>query len=87
MRIEFHRQFVKQYKKLSPRDKKAVDATIAKFSNSPLDPSLYNHPLLGDMTGYRSISAGFDLRIIFREFDDYTVVMLIKVGSHNQLYG
>jgi len=87
MRLEYHRDFAKQYKKLGTRDRDAVDAAILKFADNPLDPSLRNHDLAGKLAGYRSISAGFDLRVLFKEKDGYALVLFLKVGSHSQLYG
>ena len=86
MKIKMHKKFQKQYKKLPERYKQAVQIAIDHFRNNPFDPVLYNHTLTGEYAGMRSISAGFDLRLIFIEEDDYSVVVLIKVGSHSQLY-
>lgn len=38
------------------------------------------------MKGQRSISARFDLRIIFEECDGYAVVIMIAVGNHEEVY-
>jgi len=35
----------------------------------------------------RSIDASPDLRILFTETDKYTLVIMVEVGSHSQLYG
>jgi mRNA-degrading endonuclease YafQ of YafQ-DinJ toxin-antitoxin module len=34
----------------------------------------------------RAISAGGDLRIIFMEENNYEVIHLIRIGTHNQVY-
>lgn len=38
------------------------------------------------MKGGCSLSAGFDLRIIFEERDGYAVVIMIAVGTHEEVY-
>ena len=86
MKIQFHRQFRKQYKKLPKQSRKQVNDALEIFRKNPFDPSLENHPLSGTMKGQRAISAGFDLRIIFQEKDGYAVVLMIAVGTHEQVY-
>ncbi len=78
--------FIKQYKKLSPKTQKKIEEKVRIFVKNPLEKSLYNHPLKGDFEGSRSISVAGDLRIIFKEENNYLVVILIQVGSHSQLY-
>lgn len=63
-----------------------VDKAILIFRKNPFDPRLSNHGLKGVMHGKRSIAATDDLRIIFEEFDGYTVVILLKVGGHGKVY-
>lgn len=74
------------YRKLERRKKKAVDEAIDLFARHPFDPALNNHQLKGVLKGRRSISAGFDLRIVFREEGKYAFVSMIKVGSHEEVY-
>lgn len=87
MKIDYHKTFLKQYKKLGARDRKSVDEAIETFTKNPFTKSLENHPLFGNLVGKRSITAGYDLRILFEEENGYTMVYLLQVGSHNQLYG
>ena len=86
MRIQFHKDFRKGLEKLTANQKTRVGEIIALFENDPYDPILKNHALKGPLLGYRAISVGGDLRIIFKEKDDYLYVMFIKVGSHTQVY-
>jgi len=46
---------------------------------------LRNHPLKGEWSGYRSISAGGDCRIPCRIISKEEVIFT-AVGTHNQLY-
>lgn len=86
MTIRYHKRFRKQYRKLDKRLQKRVDKTIERFRRNPFDPDLDNHPLKGKLKGQRSISAAFDIRIVFEEYDNYTVVIMLKVGSHEEVY-
>ncbi len=86
MQLIRHRQFRKQYAKLSKSQQELVNDAIIRFVKDPLDPALRNHKLKGRYSSLRSIDAAFDLRILFLEQDDYVLVTFLQVGSHNQLY-
>lgn len=86
MKIVYHKKFLKNFDKLEYRRQAAVRETIDRFRKNPLDSILRNHPLKGGMKGQRSLSAGFDLRIIFDERDGYTVVIMIAAPTHEEVY-
>jgi len=54
--------------------------------SSILEKKLRNHALKGSKLGIRSIDAAFDLRILFIEEADYTLVLLLDLGTHSKLY-
>jgi len=86
MKIIFKKSFVKQYVKLDKSKRNSVDSAIRIFEKNPLTPELKNHALKGKLNGKRAISAGFDLRIVFRIDGYYVLVEMLGVGSHNQVY-
>ncbi len=86
MRIIYRKQFLKQFNKLERRRQEVVEETVDLFRKNPLDLTLRNHALKGAMSGRRSISAGFDLRLIFEERDGYAIVIMIAVGKHEEVY-
>jgi addiction module RelE/StbE family toxin len=86
MQLAYTKAFLKNLRGLQQRERDAVQKALELFVQSPFAPSLRNHALKGEYLGARSIDAGFDLRIIFREQDGYVVVYLLRVGSHSQLY-
>jgi len=86
MRIEYKKSFVKSLRKLSRKHQSDVQRAVALFIEEPFHSSLKNHALQGTMKSLRSISAGYDLRIVFEEKDGYAVVVMIMVGTHNQVY-
>ena len=86
MRVTLHRQFEKDYAKLDSNSRLKVDLAISKFKQNPFDPVLKNHPLHGIMKGKKAISASNNLRIIFEEHKNYTLVIFLQTGTHNQVY-
>ena len=86
MKIKYHKRFEKQFKKLLSRDKKKVINVIEIFVENVEHLSLHKHKLKGSLAGKRAISAGSDLRIIFEEFDGYTLVIFLDLGKHNRVY-
>lgn len=81
MNLIYKKSFVKAYLKLSTLQRSRVDHTILLFIKHPFHPSLKNHQLHGLLTGKRAISAGFDLRVIFKEENNYTIVYLLSTGT------
>ena len=86
MKIEYHRHFKKQYKKLPEYLKLKTEQVVQRFIEDPFATSLNNHVLTGRMKDLRSISVTGDLRIVFREFDGYTVVLFLEIGGHGKVY-
>ncbi|MFH1670256.1 MAG: type II toxin-antitoxin system YafQ family toxin [Patescibacteria group bacterium] len=86
MKIRFKKSFWKYYAKLTSKQRKAVDRAIVIFRKDPFSPKLRNHSLRGKLSDERSIVAGYDLRIIFREEGGYCLVIMITVGTHDEVY-
>lgn len=83
---EYHSRFEKQLIKLPKKQRDKVVDTIVLFLSDQTDSSLRNHALTGEWAGFRSISAGGDLRIHFQITDNNTVAYFVAVGTHSQLY-
>jgi mRNA-degrading endonuclease YafQ of YafQ-DinJ toxin-antitoxin module len=86
MTVTTHRKFLKAYTKLRVEQQLAIDDALLKFGGNRLDPSLQDHALKGKMKALRAFSAGFDLRVIYREEGGFITVVLLDVGTHNQIY-
>lgn len=86
MKIIYHKQFLKSFKKLSPKEKELIKTAIRIFSENPFDKKLRNHALQGKMRGKRSISVKGDLRIIFVEENGYLIIIILDLGKHNKVY-
>jgi len=86
MILKFHQDFKKNYERLTPKLQEKVNKTLDLFTQNPWDRALRNHALKGQMQGKRAISVTGDLRILFQEFENYTIVSLGDVGTHAQIY-
>ncbi len=86
MLLRYSSAFKRMYRKLSTEQKDLSDAALRLFANNPFDPQLRNHKLQGSKQGLRSISAGYDLRIIYTEEHGHAVVLLLMVGNHDTVY-
>jgi len=86
MQINYAKKFQKAFLKLDKKRQEKVLGTIRFFQVDPLHPALHNHPLKGSLIGERAISITGDMRIIFEEHDGYTFVLMLNVGTHNQVY-
>ena len=84
MRVDYHKQFVKQYKKLSSKLKSKFDERLKIFIVNPLAPELNNHPLHGEYLGYRSINITGDLRAVY-EIQEESIKFLF-IDTHSNLY-
>lgn len=85
MRIRFHRNFEKQYRKLRGGGKKRVKERLFLFFKDEFDPLLNNHPLRGKYKGYRSINVTGDLRVIYRHISD-DIRLFVAINTHSNLY-
>jgi addiction module RelE/StbE family toxin len=86
MLIKFHRFFEKNFKKLPEQLKKKTLLSINKFSKNPHDSKLRNHGLKGKLQGKRAFWVTGDVRVVFEQFDNYVLVIMLDVGTHNQVY-
>lgn len=86
MEIRYHKAYMKSFKKLPSFIKPKVLQTVELFIRDPIHPSLHNHPLTGKLAGRRAVSVTSNIRIVFEEYNDYTLVLFLDVGTHNQVY-
>ncbi len=87
MVIKTHRNFDKQFAKLSQKQLKKAEASLILFMKNPHAAKLRRHALNGEYSGHYFISAGGDLRLHFRYLSsDAVMVIFTAVDSHAQLY-
>ncbi|USN59056.1 MAG: hypothetical protein H6767_03035 [Candidatus Peribacteria bacterium] len=67
MKIQYHKRFLKSYRKKDMFVRKKFQETLVLFISNPLQACLHNHNLKGKYIGYRSINVTGDIRALFRE--------------------
>ena len=85
MRIYFHKNFGKQYKKLKKNEQRKTQERLALFSENPFDHRLNNHPLKGKYNDYRSINITGDLRAVYKFISEEECIFA-AIDSHSNLY-
>lgn len=86
MLIRYSSAFKRMYRKLPSEQQELCDAALELFVSDPFHPQLRNHKLAGSKQGLRSLSAGYDLRIIYVEEHGHSLVLLLMVGNHDTVY-
>ena len=86
MKIYYHKDFKKRFYKLSGVLQKKTKESVQRFIENPFDPLLRNHALTGKMAGKRAFSVTGNMRVIFEEYNDYILVHMLDIGTHNQVY-
>ncbi|RJQ19897.1 MAG: type II toxin-antitoxin system mRNA interferase toxin, RelE/StbE family [Nitrospiraceae bacterium] len=87
MRLELEKPFLKKSKKLlqkNPSLKTTFERLLNALSDNPFDPALHTHPLTGKLKGKYACSLTYELRVVFRVYDD--IVHLLDIGSHDEVY-
>lgn len=87
MRLELDNTFAKRAKKLLQKNsslKNRYSDLLTKLSNNPFDPALHTHPLSGNLKGKYACSLTYELRVVFKLYDD--IVHLLDIGSHDEVY-
>lgn len=85
MTAQFHRQFIKQYRKAPQAVRAKCDERLLLFEKEPFHPLLDNHPLKGAYEGYRSINITGNWRAVYRMPDDATADF-VALGTNSKLY-
>lgn len=68
----------------NPKLKKQFQIRLQFFMEGLRDYPLDDHPLVGTKKGLRAFSVGGDLRVVYRETEEY--YEFLDIGSHNQVY-
>jgi addiction module RelE/StbE family toxin len=88
LELEYHKQFLKNFKSRISHDKKLniqFKKRLSVFLDNPKNILLKDHGLAGTKLGYRSFSINGDLRVIYT-YQSLTKIVLVDIGSHNQVY-
>lgn len=85
MKVRFHKNFEKQYKKLSKVKQAKARERLLLFLDDPFNPKFSNHPLRGKYADYRSINITGDLRAVYKFINEKECIFVV-IGSHSKLY-
>ena len=93
MKLVAHKSFKRAFKKLIKKNPQLQDKVLGildLLENDPFTPSLKSHKLTGDLDRYWSCSVNYDCRIIFTfsqdEHSEETLIILVDIGSHDEVY-
>jgi len=87
MKIEYHRQFKKNYRKriaCSNSLERRFKERFSLFLKDPSNPILADHTLRGVRGNLRAFSITGDIRLVYSVQDE--TVVLFDIGTHNQVY-
>jgi addiction module RelE/StbE family toxin len=87
MRIKYHRNFKKSYKKRVFPNKKLVDKFKQRLKlrvDNPAAAILKDHQLVGKLSQYRAFSVTGNVRVVYKI--ENKTLHLYDVGTHNQVY-
>jgi len=85
MKIYFHKNFEKQYKKFKKNEQAKVQERLTTFLEDQFDPQLNNHALKGKYVDYRSINITGDLRAVYKSISQDKSIFVI-IDTHSNLY-
>lgn len=88
MKINRHKQFIKEFKILRITDgqfEKFINYINCLRSNKPLPDEAKDHALSGEYSDCREFHLGGDTLVIYLINVD-TEVVLLRIGSHAQLF-
>ena len=84
-KITYTTQFKKDYKKYKKKEEKLSKILeIGGVSNIP--KSMKPHFLTGNYKGYLECHIESDLLIIWLQYDDEKNIILVRLGSHSELF-
>ena len=81
--------FKRTYKKEISKNvllKKKFWIAMQLFSRNPFDAQLRTHKLTGKLQGLWAFTVAYDCRVIFKFFDNDKSVLLIDIGTHDEVY-
>ena len=89
MRLKRHRIFIKDFKKVRLADsqfEKLIQYLNSLKDNKPLPAEAKDHSLSGEYQDCREFHLGGDVLIIYLEKPKTKEVILLRIGTHSQLF-
>lgn len=92
-RLVLTTKFKRAYRKRVRRDRRLqqrIEDTLKKMEEDVFAANLGTHKLSGALHGLSACACGYDCRIIFviekDEKDNQEVILLLDIGSHDEVY-
>lgn len=85
MNIFFTKSFKKRFAKLPEKIQKKFEIRVEVFLKNPFDRTLENHPLTGNLLGFRSFSITGNYRVKFIVLDIESV-KFVDIDTHPHIY-
>jgi mRNA-degrading endonuclease YafQ of YafQ-DinJ toxin-antitoxin module len=83
-RVERRRGFRRRFRRLAPADQRAVERALRWLAANPRDRRLRTHRPDGSERWASSYAP--DGRIVFRWLDQAGLIVLLDVGTHDDVY-
>ncbi|PAF41287.1 type II toxin-antitoxin system YafQ family toxin [Helicobacter sp. 11S02596-1] len=81
------KRFSKNFKKLSPQNRKSVREILNRLANDEiLEPKYRDHKLKGSYDGLRECHILPDLLLIYEKCEDILILNALRIGSHSELF-
>lgn len=85
--IRVLKEYKKNYKKLTLKEKDLVDEIVYRLSNNEtLERKYKDHKLKGEFKEIRECHVKPDLLLIYQKQDDKLILTCINIGSHSELF-
>ena len=79
---------LKKYRKNGTLPVKKYDIAIEHLRAGKSLPTTYgDHPLKGDLVGYREFHLGYDLLVQYECDKGLLIITIVQVGTHPELFG
>ncbi len=84
-RIEVTPKFKKRLREKAEQDPSLINKYREMLKGFPQNREQYNdHALKGNLSSFRSLSLGYDLRILYQE--THNAFILQDIGTHDEVY-
>lgn len=85
--IRVLKEYKKNYKKLTLKEKDLVDEIVYRLSNNEtLERKYKDHKLKGEFKELRECHVKPDLLLIYQKQDDKLILTCINIGSHSESF-
>lgn len=86
-KLKYSKRFLKDYKKLSVKNKDLTDAILTKLLNGePLEAKHKDHALKGKLKGLRDCHILPDLVLIYKLEEQILILTAVRIANHSNAF-